>query len=187
MDSSAAPYDALPMHVYNTVIQQLKQQQSELQTQSQAEQRRLRASESFHQALLASLPCGVLVFGANGLVKLSNPAAKQMLGFASAVGMGAEDIFRGALGRRAGVQNSDEGEVLGVSDEVLAVLKSGGEGRKLEAEYETPEGKKKSVSITISLVPASADSGPGAACVIEECPDNAARTGDAAMEQAASR
>jgi len=94
---SAPPSDALPMHVYNTVIQQLKQQKHELQVQSQAEQQRARTTETLSQAVLSNLSSGVLVFGMNGLVKTSNPAAKEILGFASTTGMCAEDIFRGAV------------------------------------------------------------------------------------------
>src|SRR3984957_21271448 len=85
--------ETLPLHLYNTVIQQLKQQKHELQVQSKAEQHRARTSENFSQAVLANLSCGVLVFGANELVKTANPAAKSILGFASTTGMGAEDIF----------------------------------------------------------------------------------------------
>jgi nitrogen fixation/metabolism regulation signal transduction histidine kinase len=51
------------------VIQQLKQQKHELLVQSQAEQQRARTSENFSHAVLSNLSCGVLVFGANGLVK----------------------------------------------------------------------------------------------------------------------
>ena len=94
--------DALPLHVYNTVIQQLKQQKHELMVQSQAEQQRAKASETLNQAVLANVPCGVLIFGTNGLVRSINPAAKSILGFATLIGMSAEDIFRGALVRKAG-------------------------------------------------------------------------------------
>src|ERR1035437_2656937 len=89
--------ETLPLHLYNTVIQQLKQQKHELQVQSKAEQHRARTRENFSQAVLSNLSCGVLVFGTNGLVKTSNPSAKAILGFASTTGMGAEDIFRGAV------------------------------------------------------------------------------------------
>ena len=94
---SAPPSEALPMHVYNTVIQQLKQQKHELQVQSQAEQHRARTTETLSQAVICNLSSGVLVFGMNGLVKTSNPGAKQILGFAATTGMSAEDIFRGAV------------------------------------------------------------------------------------------
>ena len=94
--------DALPLHVYNTVIQQLKQQKHELMIQSQAEQQRTKSSEALNQAVLANVPCGVLIFGPNGLVRSINPAAKTILGFATMIGMSPEDIFRGALVRKSG-------------------------------------------------------------------------------------
>ena len=97
LDSAAAPtLEALPLHLYNTVIQQLKQQKHELQVQTLAEQRRARTTENFSQAVLSNLSSGVLVFGLNGLVKQANPAAKEILGFSSPSGMSADDIFRSA-------------------------------------------------------------------------------------------
>ncbi len=89
--------ETLPLHLYNTVIQQLKQQKHELQVQSKAELERARTNDNFSQAVLSNLSCGVLVFGTNGLVRAANPAAKAILGFVSATGMGADDIFRGAV------------------------------------------------------------------------------------------
>ena len=71
-DETPKSLDALPMHLYNTVIQQLKQQKQEILVQSQSEQQRAKASEALHQAVLADLPCGVLIFGPNGLVIAQN-------------------------------------------------------------------------------------------------------------------
>src|SRR6201998_1348007 len=94
--SAASKLEALPLHLYNTVIQQLKQQKHELQVQTLAEQRRARTTENFSQAVLSNLSSGVLVFGINGLVKQANPAAKQILGFNSPSGMSVADVFRQA-------------------------------------------------------------------------------------------
>jgi PAS domain-containing protein len=99
--------ETLPLHLYNTVIQQLKQQKHELDTRSQAEQQRARISETFSQAVLSNLSCGVLVFGTNGLVKTSNPAAREILGFASPSGMSPSDIFRDAKIQRVHRQHED--------------------------------------------------------------------------------
>src|SRR6202035_3492583 len=97
LDSTpASTLEALPLHLYNTVIQQLKQQKHELQLQNRTEQRRARTTENFSQAVLSNLSSGVLVFGPNGLVKQANPSAKEILGFHSPSGMSAEDIFRDA-------------------------------------------------------------------------------------------
>ena len=67
LESNAVSLETLPLHLYNTVIQQLKQQKHELQLQSQAEQRRARTTENFSQAVLSNLSSGVLVFGLNGV------------------------------------------------------------------------------------------------------------------------
>jgi PAS domain S-box-containing protein len=141
----------LPLHLYNTVIQQLKQQKNELQEQSQSEQRRARTSENFSQAVLSNLSCGVLVFGTNGLVTQSNPAARQILGFASSTGMGADDLFRGQI-----------------AAEVRSVLREGSGRRQLEADYTTPAGEKRHIAVTVSPVPAADGSLLGAACLIND-------------------
>ena len=143
--------DTLPLHLYNTVIQQLKQQKNELQEQSQTEQRRARTNENFSQAVLSNLSCGVLVFGTNGLVSQSNPAAKQILGFASSTGMGADDLFRGEI-----------------AAEVHSVLREGSPRRQLNTNYTTPSGEKRRIAVTVSPVPAVDGSLLGAACLITD-------------------
>ncbi len=173
LDSAAAPtLDALPLHLYNTVIQQLKQQKHELQVQTLAEQRRARTTENFSQAVLSNLPSGVLVFGLNGLVKQANPAAKRILGFNSPSGMSAEDIFRGAA-VVASTFNSDApgsdapGESRGrLLEEVQTVLREGSKSRQVEADYTTPAGRLIRIAVTVSPVPSVDGSLLGVACLI---------------------
>jgi len=168
--------EAMPLHLYSTVIQQLKQQKHELHLQSQAEQHRARVTETFSQALLANLSCGVLVFDNNGLVKTSNPAAKEILGFASPTGMSAEDIFRGAVVRSSSALISQASEVpdefpdepVCLADEVDVVLHGGSKRRQVEAEYETPGGEHRFLAVTVSPVPAANGDLLGAACLIND-------------------
>jgi PAS domain S-box-containing protein len=155
--------EALPLHLYNTVIQQLKQQKHELQVQNQVEQRRARTTENFSQAVLSNLTSGVLVFDGSGLVKQANRAAKEILGFQSTSGMSAEDIFRGA--EVCATKTSSE---LKVSSEVLAVLREGGKARQVEANYVSPNGKKLRIAVTVSPVPAVDGTLLGAACMISD-------------------
>jgi PAS domain-containing protein len=175
--ANAAPsLQTLPLHLYNTVIQQLKQQKHELQVQSQAEQHRARTTENFSQAVLSNLSSGVLVFGTNGLVKSSNPAAKAILGFASTTGMGAEDIFRGAVVRSARAaasrvsadDSNDRAECVLLTDEISAVLREGSQRREAQAEYETPAGEQRFISVTVSAVPAVDGGLLGVACLIND-------------------
>src|SRR6202051_1035195 len=93
----AAPeLERLPMHTYNAVIQQLKQQKHELLSLQQLERRRAKTSENISAAVLSNLSSGVLFFTPNGLVRQANASAKQILGFASPAGMSAAEIFREA-------------------------------------------------------------------------------------------
>jgi len=176
LDSVAAPtLENLPVHLYNTVIQQLKQQKHELQVQTLTEQRRARTTENFSQTLLSNLPSGVLVFGLNGLVKQTNPAAKEILGFRSLAGMSAEDIFRDAA-----VCSTDSSAVYSdglanmpvrLAEEVRAVLHEGSKHRQIEADYSTPSGKQLHLAVTVSAVPSIDGSLLGVACLISDRSD----------------
>ena len=173
-DGPPPSIDTLPLHLYNTVIQQLKQQKHELQVQSQAEQQRARTTENFSQTVLSNLSCGVLVFGNNGLVKTANPAAKSILGFASTTGMSALDIFRSSAVHSSAFRSAsifpDETQdtLVRTVDEVDAVLREGSKRREIEADYESPSGEKRFLRITISRVPAADGGLLGVACVIND-------------------
>jgi PAS domain-containing protein len=164
--------ESLPLHLYNTVIQQLKQQKQELQLQTLAEQRRARTTENFSQAVLSNLSSGVLVFGSNGLVKQANPAAKDILGFHSPSGMSAEDIFRSApicSPESSAVYSDGLGDSSArLAEEVHAVLREGSKCRQLQADYTTPNGENRRIAVTISPVPAVDGTLLGAACLITD-------------------
>ncbi len=164
-EGPTGPPETLPLNLYNTVIQQLKQQKHELQVQSQSDQHRARVTENFSQAVLSNLSCGVLVFGANGLVKSSNPAAKAILGFASMNGMSAEDIFRASMVRTA---EGNLNEPIRIADEVQAVLREGVARRQVDAKYQTPSGEQRFLAMTISQVPAADGSLLGVACLVND-------------------
>lgn len=172
-DGPAPSVDALPIHIYNTVIQQLKQQKHELQVQSQADQQKARVTENFSQAVLTNLSCGVLVFGENGLVRSANPAAKAILGFASPTGMSADDIFRqGSVCTSAPLNPSalpdKVCESVRIAEEVHAVLREGSKRREIQAEYDTPAGENRALRMTISRIPRPDGELLGVACVIND-------------------
>jgi len=170
--------ETLPFHVFNTVIQQLKRQQQDDKAQAQAEQSRARNHATLSQAVISNLSCGVLIFGTNGLVKTSNPAARTILGFVSPAGMSAEDIFRGAVISRSladdALETSDPSanelatETICVADEVAAALRPGSRSHQVDAEYETPAEERRFLAVTVS--PVSSEDGTllGVACVIDD-------------------
>ena len=176
--------ETLQLNVYNTVIHQLKQQKNELDAQSKSEQQRARVNEAISQSVIANLSSGVLVFGTNGLVKSCNPAAKRILGFVSAVGMSADDIFRGALVRSSlslvatvthhqnlsddAPQNDPAEGPSSLADEFDAVLHGSAERRVVHAEYETPAGETRFLAVTISPVAAPDGGLLTVACLIDD-------------------
>jgi PAS domain S-box-containing protein len=152
--------ESLPLHTYHAVIQQLKQQKHELQSLQQSERRRAKTSESISAAVLSNLPCGVVFFTANGLVRQANSSAKNILGFASLVGMSAAELFR-------------EADLLGSSrtklaEAVQAALQEKSPYRRLEAEYVTPRGEERELEITVSSLHGPGGEALGAACLIND-------------------
>lgn len=95
-DLTDTPGKENTLYPYSVVIQQLKQQKFELQSENKTQQRRAKTSETITAAVLANLPCGIVFFAPNGLVKQANAAARRILGFASPLGMGPDELFRDA-------------------------------------------------------------------------------------------
>jgi PAS domain S-box-containing protein len=155
--------EAFPLATYHAVIQQLKQQKHELTAQQAAERRRARVSENISAAVLSNLSSGVLFFSTQGLLRQANHAAKQILGFASPVGMNAGELFRDT-----GVHNASTSERWTVAEAIQSTLKSRVPLRQLEARYFTPSGEERYLELTISPVPGSDGTLLGAACLIND-------------------
>lgn len=164
LPESATSVDQLPLHTYHAVIQQLKQQKHELAALQQAEQRRARTSENISAAVLSNLSSGVLFFGANGLVRQANPAAKNILGIASPTGMDATAIFRAT----GGPASSLDGTTPTLADCVQITLHDGVPVRRFAAEYLTPAGEHRTIEVTASRVPAADGGVLGVACLIND-------------------
>jgi nitrogen-specific signal transduction histidine kinase len=154
--------EQFPMHAYNAVIQQLKQQKHELVSSQQAERRRAKTSENISAAVLSRLPSGVMFFAANGLVRQANTAARQILGFASLAGMSADEIFRDATLAPA------EGLPSKLTDAVQTALHGDVLARGLQAHYVTPAGEHRILDVTMTPVFAPAGDTLGAACLIND-------------------
>ncbi|MGH9501080.1 MAG: PAS domain-containing protein [Terriglobales bacterium] len=162
LDNARPEPEQFPMHAYNAVIQQLKQQKHELATAQQAERRRAKTSENISAAVLSKLPSGVMFFTANGLVRQANTAARQILGFASLAGMGVEEIFREAT------MDSGSGVSSRLAEAIQVALQGEVLARGLQAQYVTPAGEPRTLDITVTPVFAPAGDPLGAACLIND-------------------
>ena len=147
---SFASGEALPVHAYNAVIQQLKQQKQELDQQNFLERRKAKASDTLSTTILATISCGVIVVDANGLVRQANSAAREILGFASPIGLHTSDILRGGTAR----SEKHPGQSEPVVEEFLAPALAGeSEIRGLLLDYATPAGKKRVIEVIATPVP----------------------------------
>lgn len=161
-DLTDTPGKENTLYPYSVVIQQLKQQKFELQTENKTQQRRAKASETITSAVLANLPCGVLFLAPNGLVKQANAAARKILGFASPLGMGPDELFRDA---EAFFES-------GPRQRVADTFKSGLRGEipsPFEAHYRDANGAESTLSFTlIALKTPSGEALGLAALVIDQ-------------------
>jgi nitrogen fixation/metabolism regulation signal transduction histidine kinase len=144
---------------YSAVIQTLKQQKFELQNENDSQKRRAKSTEQITGAVIANLPCGVLFIGPNGLVKQANAAAKQLLGFASPLGMSPDELFRDSIAI------ADAGETSSITDEIKNSLRLRTRAT-LDCTYHTFAGAPRSLSLT--LIPLTIDETSGLACVIAD-------------------
>jgi nitrogen fixation/metabolism regulation signal transduction histidine kinase len=161
--ADAATSDRLPLHTYHAVIQQLKQQKHELQSEQQVERRRAKTSENISAAVLSHLSSGVMFFTPDGLVRQANASARRILGFASPVGVKAAQIFRDAT-----VIPTSGGPEENVADAIQTSLREKAPFLRLAAQYVTPVGEQRTLDITVSAVHAPAGEVLGAACLIND-------------------
>jgi PAS domain S-box-containing protein len=148
--------EQMPMHIYHSVIQQLKQQKYELQSLQQIERRRAKASDNISAAILSNLSSGVLFFTVGGLVRQTNATAKQILGFASPVGMTAAELFRAEHGSE-------------IVQGIEAALHDQRARQCLGVRYTSPAGLDRTLDVTVTVVRAAAGEILGAACLVNDC------------------
>ena len=149
---------------YHGVIQQLKEKEQELQRIRQQATERATASQNLSDVVLSNLTSGVLVFNASGTVRQANDAARQILGYATAFGMHARDLFRGISELRR-----ETGELAAETlPDAVSAARNGAAYRRLQADYATPQGEKRILGITLSPVRGQAGEAFGAACLISD-------------------
>ncbi len=150
---------------YHGVIQRMKEQEQELQRLRQQASERAAASQNVSDAVLSNLTSGVLLFNSAGMVRQANDAARKILGYGTAFGMHARDLFRGVAEVRR-----ETGEVAEepLADALAAAARNGVAYRRLETDYTTPAGEKRVLGITLSPVRGSTGEPLGTACLVSD-------------------
>ncbi len=153
--------DAIPLHTA-TVIQQLKQQKFALQNEKQLERRRAKTSEHITTAIIAKLPYGMLFTAPNGLVRQANAAARQILGFASPLGLSVGELFRDAR------VISESGSELKVAEVFESALRGKVQPDSFESRYFAANSEERTLKFTLIPVCESSGETMGVACAISD-------------------
>lgn len=164
---AAAGDEGFAMAAYQGVILRLKEQEKELERLRQAERERAATSANISEAVLSNLASGVLLFNPAGLVSQANQAARNILGYASMVGLHARDIFRGVSAVRAqGAAGDSDAEAL--LQAVEGASRRGETARRLEADYRSPQGEQRILGVTLSPVRGHGGEALGTACLVSD-------------------
>ena len=103
-----------------------------------------------------------MFIGTNGLVRQANTAARQILGFASPVGMGLREVFRDAAPHKTSRSQMILAEV------VQQTLRDKTASHQLAVRYQTPSGEDRTLQVTVTSVQSPAGDTLGAACLIND-------------------
>jgi PAS domain S-box-containing protein len=98
----------------------------------------------------------------NGLVRQANTAARQILGFASPVGMGLSDVFREAAPYKT------LGAKVTLAEMVKQQLRDKSSSQQLTVHYVTPSGEDRTLEISVTSVQSPSGEPLGAACLIND-------------------
>jgi len=162
-DSGPSSPEGLPLHAFQAVIQDLKQQKYELQNQQDIDRRRARTTENLSAAVLGYLSSGVLLLNTNGLIRQANASAKQILGYASPIGMSLTEVFRKAI-----LLPSSISLATSMVEAINGGLQQKAPFQRLVTQYTTPAGEQRILEMTLTTVHASDGAMLGAACLLND-------------------
>jgi len=112
--------------------------------------------------VLSHLTSGVMFIDSNGLVRQANTAARQILGFASPVGMGLREVFREAAPYKT------SGPHITLAEMVQQNLRDKTSAHQLEVHYLTPSGEDRTLQFTVTSVQSPSGNTLGVACLIND-------------------
>ena len=114
-------------------------------------------------AVLTNMDMGVVFVNRAGLGTFANPAARDILGYATVSGMHPRDLFRGVRMLRA---RGHQAAPNGIPEALERALRDAAFFRGLEADCTTPSGEQRRLAVTVA--PALGNSGEcyGAMCLM---------------------
>jgi nitrogen fixation/metabolism regulation signal transduction histidine kinase len=156
------------LSTYQSVIQQLRDQDKEVRRAHEKDQAQAAIAETIQESVLASLSSGVVFFDRQALVRQANRAAKSLLGYASPFSFHARDLFRGitrVLWPETGKEDFSAAPFLNALQQSL---RTGEPLARAKIEYLTPGGQKRMLGIHAAVVCNKGGEIVGLSCIIND-------------------
>src|ERR1700730_8262722 len=141
------------------VIQKLRDQEKELERLHRIEKERAAHTERLSEEVTRTMPAGLLVVTATGIISSANPAAEQALG------------IRGLGFRRYSEALGEASELTRLVAECLA---QGKIFRREQVQHATPSGERRHLGVTISPIRKGNEKINGAICLLSDLTELAA-------------
>src|ERR1700694_2512512 len=138
---------AFTLAAYNSVIQQLREKEKDLQRLLEKEQQRSAAADVINEAVLANLSNGVIVLDRMGGVRQANRAAKVLLGYASPLLFNFRDLFR-TVTKVRWADGSEANSPSPLVNALQQTIRDAAPFPRIEVEYRTPSGQKRTLGIS---------------------------------------
>ena len=153
---------------YQSVIQQLRNQDTETRRVREQEQAQAASNETINEAVLSNLSSGVLFFDRQGLLRQANRAAKSLLGYASPFSFHLRDVFRGVTRVEWLETGNQEHSPLSLVQALQDTMRAAETFPRAKADYLTPGGQRRVFGIAASAVRSKGGEMLGLCCIIND-------------------
>src|SRR5271155_2848581 len=141
---------AIMLAGYDDVLRKVKEQEKEMERIRRGEKEQVLTASSLTESVLASIKAGMLQFNKMGLIRVADPLARTILGFASPTGMRARDIFRNFTPtQETSAEASGPDFAQQISAAIESSAKEGKEGCSFSTFYKTPGGEQRKILVGI--------------------------------------
>jgi signal transduction histidine kinase len=165
--SAAKTESEFVVETFQALVDQLQAKEKELARLHAAERNRAERSERLSERLIANIPSGLVTVDAHGVVTTTNLQAMKIFGLANTAGLYATDketgLFAPGIDCEKFFRHSPDMATL-----VRGCIQSGSPLRREEVEVVLPDGRIRTLGLSISPIADNAQNVEGALCLMTD-------------------
>jgi signal transduction histidine kinase len=165
--SAAKTESEFVVETFQALVDQLQAKEKELARLHAAERTRAERSERLSERLIANIPTGLVTVDAHGVVTMTNLQAMKIFGLANTAGLYATDketgLFTPGIDCEKFFRHSRDMATL-----VRGCIQSGSSLRREEVEVVLPDGRIRTLGLSISPIADNAQNVEGALCLMTD-------------------